>query len=52
MGGCVPCFGSSIKEGNNHNCDNGVKEMRKNESFKEASAPRSNSHVSRVNSGI
>lgn len=51
MGGCVPCFGSSNKEGNSNNCDNGVKEMGKKESFKEGSAAHSNTHGNRVNSG-
>lgn len=52
MGGCVPCFGSSNKEGNCNSCDNGVKEMGKQESFKEGSAAHPNSHVHRVSSGI
>lgn len=51
MGGCVPCFGSSNKEGDSNNCDNGVKEMGKKESFKEGAAAHSNTHVNRVNSG-
>ncbi|KAL3812825.1 hypothetical protein ACJIZ3_014093 [Penstemon smallii] len=45
--GCFPCFGSSKKEGNNNN---GVKQVSKNESFKEGSATQSNSHVNRVGS--
>ncbi|KAL0393221.1 UNVERIFIED_CONTAM: Serine/threonine-protein kinase PBL27 [Sesamum radiatum] len=50
MGGCFPCFGSSKKEGNSNNSNNGVKEVAKKESFKEGSAAHSNSHVNRVNS--
>ncbi|XP_042020239.1 serine/threonine-protein kinase PBL27-like [Salvia splendens] len=50
MGGCVPCFGSSNKDGNGNEFDNGVKEMGKKESFKDGSAAHSNSQVNRVNS--
>ncbi|KAH6832957.1 Protein kinase superfamily protein [Perilla frutescens var. hirtella] len=50
MGGCIPCFGSSNKEGNSNDFDNGVKEVGKKESFKEGPFAHSNSHVSRVSS--
>ncbi|XP_043709893.1 serine/threonine-protein kinase PBL27 isoform X2 [Telopea speciosissima] len=43
MGGCFPCFGSSIEESNS------VKEVAKQDSVKEGSATQSH-HVSRVNS--
>ncbi|KAL3626130.1 Serine/threonine-protein kinase pbl27 [Castilleja foliolosa] len=46
--GCFPCFGSSKKDVNNGK--NGVKQVAKNESFKEKTAPQSNNHVNRVGS--
>ncbi|KAJ9549552.1 hypothetical protein OSB04_022095 [Centaurea solstitialis] len=46
MGGCIPCFGSSNKDGN------GVKEVVKKDVGKEGSATTHQSHhVSRVSSG-
>ncbi|KAL7123860.1 hypothetical protein ABFS83_14G010700 [Erythranthe nasuta] len=49
MGGCFPCFRSSINEGIS-NSNNGVKEVSRKESFKEGSAANSNSNVSRLSS--
>ncbi|XP_073283751.1 serine/threonine-protein kinase PBL27-like [Primulina huaijiensis] len=46
--GCLPCFGSSKKEGIGNN--SGVKEVPKKESFKDCSAAQSNNHVNRLSS--
>ncbi|XP_073053399.1 serine/threonine-protein kinase PBL27-like isoform X1 [Primulina eburnea] len=46
--GCLPCFGSSKKEGIDNN--GGVKEVAKKESFKDGSAAQSNNHVNRLSS--
>lgn len=46
--GCFPCFGSAKKEQNNVNV---VKEVEKQESFKEVSVAQSRNHVSRTSSG-
>lgn len=45
MGGCIPCFSSSIKEGN------GVKEAVKKDVGKEGSVSNQSHHVTRVSSG-
>ncbi|KAK1408662.1 hypothetical protein QVD17_40634 [Tagetes erecta] len=45
MGGCIPCFSSSIKEGN------GVKEVVKKDVGKEGSVANQSHHVTRVSSG-
>ncbi|KAL8486239.1 hypothetical protein ACS0TY_022599 [Phlomoides rotata] len=50
MGGCFPCFESSEEGGNAYKSNNGLKEVGKKESFKEASAAHSNSHANRVSS--